>query len=227
MILPGPADFIDIHTHGLTTSEGAFTVENIMAHESANLRNLKTQAFTAGIHPWYLQENSKREQLDFIRKTSRNPDLIAIGEAGFDKLRGASMELQRSAFEEQVYIAEEVKKPVVIHCVRAWDELLSSHKNLKPKNTWLVHGFRGKKELASQLLSKGMYISPWFEFALRSESASLLRFMPRDRIFLETDGADVSIGDIYRKVASDLTMDLEELKRKIFENFMTLFPGKA
>ena len=97
------------------------------------------------------------------------------------------------------------KKPLVIHCVKAWDELLASHRNLKPETPWLVHGFRGKKELAlQQLLSKGMYLSFWFDFVLRPESAELLRFLPKERIFLETDGADVDIKDIYNKVANDL-----------------------
>ena len=95
---------------------------------------------------------------------SGHPESIAIGEAGFDKLRGPSPELQRKVFEEQVAISEELKKPVVIHCVRAWDELLAVHKKLKPKMPWLIHGFRGNTELAAQLLSKGMYLSFWFDF---------------------------------------------------------------
>ena len=82
-------------------------------------------------------------------------NLIAFGEAGFDKLRGPSVELQRSVFAEQVKIAGENRKPLVIHCVKAWDELLAAHKNLKPVTPWLVHGFRGKKELALTADQKG------------------------------------------------------------------------
>ena len=133
------------------------------------------------------------------------------------------MELQRPVFEEQVAIADKHKKPLVIHCVKAWDELLASHRNLKPETPWLVHGFRGKKELASQLLSRGMYISLWFDFTLRPESADLIRFLPGDRIFLETDGADVDIKEIYRKVSHDLAIPVDELKKLILTNFNLLF----
>ncbi len=68
-----------------------------------------------------------------------------------------------------------------------------------------------------------MYLSFWFDFALRPESADLFRFLPKDRIFLETDGADVSIKDIYEKVGDDLEISTVELNKIIFNNFMDLF----
>jgi TatD DNase family protein len=223
MNIPQPDDFINIHTHNSLIADGVFAVENLMAHENPKPDDIAADAFTAGIHPWYLNEHNRKEQIGFIRTLAGNSDVIAIGEAGFDKLRGPSMEIQRAAFKEQVKIAEESGKPLIVHCVRAWDELLASYKTLNPVKPWLVHGFRGKKDLALQLVSKGMYLSFWFNFVLRPESADLLRFVPNERIFLETDGADVSIIDIYRKVANDLAISIEELKRFIFGNFMSVF----
>ena len=84
---------------------------------------------------------------------------------------------------------------------------------------WLVHGFRGKKELALQLIKRGMYLSFWFDFVMRPESAELLRFLPKERIFLETDGADVDIREIYKKVSDDLAVSVDELKNIILGNF--------
>ena len=223
MNLPQPDDYINIHTHNSIPASGIFAVETLMAHEKMQPDNLEGRTYTAGIHPWYLNKNNHQELLEFIYQTAGNENLIAIGEAGFDKLRGPSMELQRSAFEEQVIIARRHRKAVVIHCVKAWDELLASHRNLKPETSWLVHGFRGKKELASQLLSRGMFISLWFDFVMRPESAELIRFLPRERIFLETDGADVDIGEIYRKVSNDLAIPVDELKKLILNNFNLLF----
>ena len=223
MNLPQPGDYIDIHTHHAMPAEATFAVVTLMAHENVQPDNLPRRTYTAGIHPWYLNNDNHNQLLEFIQHTAGNSNLAAIGEAGFDKLRGPSMELQRSVFEEQVAIADKHKKPLVIHCVKAWDELLASHRNLKPETPWLVHGFRGKKELASQLLSRGMYISLWFDFALRPESADLIRFLPGDRIFLETDGADVDIREIYRKVSHDLAIPADELKKLILTNFNLLF----
>lgn len=135
------------------------------------------------------------------------------------------MVLQRQVFIEQASIAADLKKPLIIHCVKAWDELFNMHKLIPPSVPWMIHGFRGKKELASQLLSRGIYISLWFNFIIRPESSDLVRFIPRDRIFLETDGADIDIRDIYSKVANDLGIDISELKKIIIRNFNELFGG--
>lgn len=226
MNLPEPGEYIDIHTHDSSLAGGIFAVENLMAHENIQPENITARAFTAGIHPWHLNVNNREELLKYVRKVSDNPNLIALGEAGFDKLKGPSMQLQRSTFEEQVTIAIEKQKPLVIHCVRAWDELLAAHKNMKPATPWLVHGFRGKKELALQLIKRGMFLSFWFDFVLRPESADLLRFLPKERIFLETDGADVDIKSIYGKVANDLGCSEEELKSIIHSNFAKLFKSE-
>jgi TatD DNase family protein len=223
MNLPQPGEYIDIHTHDTKPAEGIFAVENLMAHENLKPEKISARAFTAGIHPWHLNENNREQLLEYVRNIAGNPDLIAFGEAGFDKLRGPSTELQKTTFAEQVKIADENQKPLVIHCVRSWDELLAAHKNLKPVTPWLVHGFRGKKELALQLIKRGMYLSFWFDFVLRPESTDLLRFLPKERIFLETDGADVDIREIYRKVSDDLAIDVDELKKIIYINFKMLF----
>ena len=223
MNIPRPGEYINIHTHDAKPADGVFAVENLMAHENLKSENISARAFTAGIHPWYLNENNRDQLLEYVRNITGNPSLIAFGEAGFDKLRGPSVDLQRSVFAEQVKIADENRKPLVIHCVRSWDELLASHKNLKPETPWLVHGFRGKKELALQLIKRGMYLSFWFDFILRPESSDLIRFLPKDRIFLETDGADADIREIYRKVSQDLNIDVDELKKIILTNFKMLF----
>ena len=91
---------------------------------------------------------------------------------------------------------------------------------------WLVHGFRGKPDLALQLISKGMYISFWFDFVMRPESARLIRSLPKERIFLETDGSGVDIRDIYNKVSADLEITIDELKSVINKNFKEFFKLK-
>jgi TatD DNase family protein len=220
---PEPGDYIDIHVHSGTPASGIFILESLMAHEETIPADIPGIAFTYGIHPWFLNERNHKHLLTSVEKSAGLPDVIAIGEAGFDRLRGPAMKLQQLAFEEQTSISEELKKPVIIHCVRAWDELLSAQKKLRPKMPWLVHGFRGNVVLANQLLSKGMYLSFWFDFALRPESAELLRHLPLDRIFLETDGADVNIRTIYNKVAADLEISDYELRSKILKNFNNFF----
>jgi TatD DNase family protein len=223
MNLPEPGDYIDMHTHGGTPAEGVFLVECLMAHEEKLPEDLPGVAYTFGIHPWFLSEKNHKQYISYVEKSIELPGVIALGEAGFDKLRGPSPELQRIVFEEQVAIAEAYRKPVIIHCVKAWDELLAVQKKLKPTTPWMIHGFRGNEEHASQLLSKGMYLSFWFDFVLRPESSNLLKRLPKNRIFLETDGADVDIRKIYDKVAGDLEISEEKLKSIIHSNFKEFF----
>jgi TatD DNase family protein len=223
MYLPQPGDYIDIHIHGGTPVSGIFILESLMAHEDKLPAEVSGVSYTYGIHPWFLNEDNHKQLIISVENSINHPDVIAIGEAGFDRLRGPSIELQRITFEEQVAISEASGKPVIIHCVRAWDELLSVKKKLKPKMPWLVHGFRGNMELAAQLLSKGMYLSFWFDFVLRPESRNLLRRLPADRIFLETDGADVDIRAVYTKVASDLKISVDKLKSIVLSNFDNFF----
>ena len=226
MNLPQPGDYIDIHVHDGKPAAGIFMLECLMAHEEKTAENIPGVAYTYGIHPWFLNENNHKQQISSVEDAICLPEIVAVGEAGFDKIKGPDRDLQYRTFVEQVLIAEKFKKPVVIHCVRAWDELLSVKKNLRPKMPWLIHGFRGNKELAAQLLSKGMYLSFWFDFVLKPESAALLRSLSPGRIFLETDGAEVDIRDIYKKVSNDLDLSVEDLKSIMLSNFNDFFKLK-
>lgn len=226
MKLPDPGDFIDIHTHDGTPQPGNFLLENLMVHENRVPDNTIGLAYSVGVHPWFLTQENSDQQIGSVREYSINNNVLAIGEAGFDRLKGPSLMLQRDVFEAQAGIAEKVSKPLLIHCVRSWDELLSEQKKLDPSTPWIIHGFRGKKELAMQLISKGMYLSFWFDFILRPESTALIQSLPKEKIFLETDGSGVSIESIYKKVAADLQISVEELKAALYSNFKNLFLNK-
>jgi TatD DNase family protein len=223
MQLPKKHDYIDIHNHGGKPALNIYIVECLMAHEDRLPENITGMGYTYGIHPWFLDEDNRKQQIHSVENMIGLPGILAVGEAGFDKLRGPSMDLQRDVFESQVILAEEHLKPVIIHCVRAWDEILSAHKRLRPRMPWMIHGFRGNIKLAQQLLSKGMYLSIWFDFVIRKESEDLLKNLPGNRIFLETDGADIDIKEIYRKVSVDRGITVDELKSEIYLNFNNFF----
>ncbi|HLP74798.1 MAG TPA: TatD family hydrolase [Bacteroidales bacterium] len=223
MALPRPGDYIDIHVHGGKPADGIFILETLMAHENRMPEKTEGAAFTFGIHPWFLTEQNHEDHLRLVEKLSGNPEIIAIGEAGFDKLRGPSHDLQETIFDAQVRISEESGKPLIIHCVRAWEDVMRQFGKLKPGMPWMIHGFRGKIQLARQLLSKGFFLSIWYEFALRPESSALFRELPGDRFFLETDGADVDIRDMYAKVAGDLGKDVGALKSQLLSNYYKFF----
>nr|MCU0407805.1 TatD family hydrolase [Bacteroidales bacterium] len=136
-MLPRPGDYIDIHNHGGISAPGIFMVENLMMHEDRKPVAGEGIVYSAGLHPWFVEESSMQAQLDALKKLASGPALVAIGEAGFDRLRGAPPGLQRRAFESQAAIAEECNKPLFIHCVRAWEDLIGAHRKLSPEQPWI------------------------------------------------------------------------------------------
>jgi TatD DNase family protein len=223
MKIPGPDYFIDIHNHDVITKPGIFEIDNIMVHEEREPDNNSDNVYSAGIHPWFLTEANFDLLLERVDRYSELQSVVAIGETGFDKPKGPSIKLQRKAFEAQVRIADKKAKPLFIHNVKAWDELLSEHKRMKPKTVWIVHGFQGKRELADQLLSKGMYLSLWADFVLNRDSAQVIKNIPVERLFLETDGIDVDIREIYRKVSEALQISVFALREIICKNYLFVF----
>ena len=227
MIIPKPDDYIDIHNHDFIPKPGIFSVDNIMAHESRVPDLNSGLVYTSGIHPWFLNESNFEYLLEKVDRYSKLPCVIAVGEAGFDKLKGPSIELQKKAFEAQVSIANVTGKPLFIHNVKAWEELLTEHKRLKPETTWIIHGFQGKKELAQQLLSKGLHLSIWADFIMNRDSSIVIKSIPSDRLFLETDAFEVNIKDIYKKVSDVLEIEVTALKGIIYQNYINVFGNKA
>lgn len=223
MSFPSAGDYIDIHNHGSIPEKGKFQVENLMTHEGREPVNIENLSFTIGVHPWFLTSENLEKQIAIVAKFSTNSNIMAIGEAGFDRLKGPSPEIQEKAFKGQVLIADKVSKPLFIHCVRAWDDLLAAHKKMRPSTPWIIHGFRGKKELARQLTEKGMYLSFWFDFILKPESTALIKSLPKERIFFETDGSGADIKMIYNKVAGDLDITEDNLKTQIYKNYKEVF----
>ncbi|MCA1757168.1 MAG: TatD family hydrolase [Bacteroidales bacterium] len=225
MNLPARSDYINIHDHGAMPAEGQFTVDNIMVHEGRRPVINPGVAFTVGAHPWFLTSDNRLTMMARVREFSVHPGVIAIGESGFDRLKGASPELQKEAFIEHAEIAESLNMPLIIHCVRAYDEVLAMMKSMRPKVPWLLHGFRGKPELVRQLTSKGIFLSVWVEWAIRPVSARSLSAIPEDMLFLETDGFDVGIEPVYRVVAGHLGLEAEKLRERVYQNYLTVFGG--
>lgn len=139
--------------------------------------------YSAGIYPWLADSSDLDERLARLRSVAGEPDVVAIGEAGLDRLRGPGLDVQMPLFISQARIADAVGKPLIIHAVRTIPEIISAHKSLKPRVAWIIHGFRGSPEAAKQLLARpGIYISIGAKY--RPEAVELI---PADRLLRETD----------------------------------------
>ena len=182
-------NILDIHTHVLPQVPGSALV-CIGCGPIPDGALEQGHWFCAGLHPWDVTEDFD-SQLDTLKVLLANPRVPAVGECGFDSLKGPSHDLQEQAFVRQVQLSEQFRKPMILHVVRDFDSVIRLRRTLKPEQPWLIHGFRGGPEQMSQLYSHGILVS----FGLKHNPESL-RQVPSGRLFLETDGHDTIVQTI-------------------------------
>ena len=181
--------------------------------------NIRSEYYSVGVHPWYPDRSLMAQACEY----ATSPLVVAIGETGLDKNTANSIgdfKQQQELFEEHIVLSEKVGKPLIIHCVKAWDELLHIHKSAKPSMPWIIHGFRGKATLAGQLMDAGLYLS----FSTQHNVDSLKTAWEKRRLLVETDDTNTDIRDIYVQIASNLNITIEELSDNIL--FFSLFALK-
>lgn len=207
-------DFFNIHTHITKHPESEILSADVLSFSSIG----KNEYLSVGIHPWYLADNDAENQLESLRKAIGNRQVVALGECGLDKLKGPSMELQASVFRKEIALAEEHNLPMVIHCVKAYNELVQIKKSTHPQQPWIIHGFRGKEALAKECLQHGFHLSFGAYF---QEDA--LRAVPVEKLFVETDESGMAIEEVYLRIARTRGMELEELTESIKKNVEKVF----
>lgn len=175
-----------------------------------------------GLHPWHLTEEwpaalARMERtLDEQGGVSLASPIVFIGECGLDRLCDTPYTLQLAAFEVQIQLSERHGIPLVLHCVRALDDVLRLKRGTQ--QPWIYHGFRGKPQQLRQLLDHDFYIS----FGFR-HNADSLRVCPFDRFFLETDDVPQPIAPLYAEVADLLGTTPEALNQQLWTNASNLF----
>lgn len=209
--------YYDIHTHQPAGDPEDVAIVNRIIGKDQEEISFPGQWCSVGIHPWYI--NNVQEQLSRLESVALSSSVVAIGEAGLDKLTETSLKIQQDIFLEQAALAERVGKPLVIHCVKAWSELVAARKSVKPHIPWVIHGFRGNAELALQLTRQGFYLSFGEYFNLQA-----LQVAWDGCLFAETDEKEVDIRSVYRRIASSLQISLEELAVILEKNMQNVFP---
>lgn len=211
MILFRKMIYYNIHTHHPPTNPDEKAIISI---DIRNLHPLEPSFYySAGIHPWYASE----DLLNTLQTIAKQSNIVVIGEAGLDKLTHTPWELQKKLFLDQIDLAENLKKPLIIHCVKAWPELIAIHKTSRPSVPWIVHGFRGKGELARQLIQLGFYLS----FGRHYQSEAIFEAWNSNRLFVETDDKDICIQEIYASASSTLGISEDVLSEEIHSNLKT------
>ncbi len=167
--------YLDIHTHSLDAGPGAIINLPFGADIPAE------GAFSMGIHPWDTGAASVAD-IDLLAERAKSDRIVAIGECGIDALRGAPIERQKEIFLIQADLSETLRKPLIIHAVRTHAIIAELRRSLKPSQRWIIHGFRGKPQLARQLLAAGCDISLGEHF-----NPDVPPIVPKGRLYAETD----------------------------------------
>ncbi len=210
---------INIHSH-LAGAEDEITIQNIHQQFAEPITG---NYFSAGIHPCYIHEQTCRNQLDELSLLIKNPSVVAVGECGLDRICETDFFLQEEIFKAQIHLANDINKPLVIHCVRAFEEVRAALKQNRTNVPVIWHGFSKKSiQLSNDLLKDGAYLS--FGTILFQESMyTLFKSIPDDRFFLETDNTEKAILSVYEQAAKIKNYTINEIAEIIHNNTKQVF----
>lgn len=210
--------FINIHTHKKENCKNC--IINLFPEDVNVIENDKP--YSIGIHPWELKNNIVK-QLEIVKEYSHKENIIAIGEIGLDKYHD-NFEFQKEVFIKQINIANAVNKPIIVHCVKAYSELLEILKKEQIKVPIIIHRYSGNKTIAKELTKFGCYLSFSHElFNSKSKVQKVFKQQALENIFLETDDSEISIEEIYKKASEIKGIELNKLKTCILQNYKTIF----
>ena len=216
-------EFFNLHTHNYTNSKDILELINQYPNEFDE----KIPYYSIGIHPWKIEENRVESELKIIESKLQTINCLAVGECGLDKRIETPLDIQIGVFEKQLHLAEKYKKPVIIHCVAAFQEVIEVKKRLAISVPMIIHGFSKNELVARQLVDNGFYLS-FGKYLLQSQSLgteleSVFKSIPNHRFFLETDTVEEGIYEVYALAAKYKNITLDELQKQIGNNYKNVF----
>lgn len=211
--------FVDIHTHSFQSEKETIVVRNLFPGESFAAfsgRNF----YSVGLHPWHIKnEDENNHNLEIVKEALSFNHVIFVGESGLDKNVNTDFNEQKRVFEAQILLAEEFNYPLIIHCVKAFNELITYRKKYHPKQPWIIHGFNRKKELAQQLINENFMFSFGAGILKNPYIKEALKVIPIEKLFFETDEFDGEVEIIYKQAAQIRGIPIDELKLGVWNNF--------
>jgi TatD DNase family protein len=211
--------YYNLHTHKFTNDAAVLELVNQYPWEFDDA----IPQYSIGIHPWYINEERLASDLNCIEEKLRLKQCLALGECGLDKRIEVPLALQIEVFEKQIALAEKYQKPLVLHLVAAFDELIEIKKRLKISVPIIIHGFSKNEQVARQLIANGFYLS-FGKYLLRNpEMKEVFQSIPNDRFFLETDTIEETLEEVYLLAAAYKDMTLAEMKAQMEENWLAVF----
>ncbi|WP_321285846.1 TatD family hydrolase [uncultured Sunxiuqinia sp.] len=214
-------EFVNIHTHHHADVAGIQLVNYQIQFEFPERQE---QNYSVGFHPWDIEVFDQDQMIEKLTKVAQYKNVFAIGECGLDRAIDTSLELQELVFIRQIALAEKFKKPLVIHAVKTYPDIIKIKKDRKVEIPWILHGYQGNLQTTKQLLNHNFHFSFGVRI-LRNEDKLVqsLKEIPLDRLFFETDESSEKIETIYIFAAQILEMNIRDLKETIWKNYQRIF----
>jgi TatD DNase family protein len=212
--------FVDIHTHLQRPEKETIKVQNIFPGEgfaAFSGRNF----YSVGLHPWHIKTpEENNEMLQQVEEALEFDHVIFVGETGLDKRTDTDFEEQKRVFQAQAFMAEEIQKPLIIHCVKAYNEILEIHKKMNPKMTWIFHSYNGSVEITRQLANQNFLFSfGEILFLPGTKAIDSFKILPLHKIFFETDEYNGEVEQMYKQGARLKNIPEEEVAMAVWDNF--------
>lgn len=213
-------EYIDIHTHNTKNSK-AIELINVFANQAPE--SYPDSFFSLGLHPWHIETVNIQECFENIGNAVLNKKMLAIGECGIDRAISTPINIQEDYFRKQINIAENNKLPIIIHCVRAYSDLIRIKKETKSKTDWILHAYCGNKETTKHLIKHGFYFSLGKSLIQGKIKPETLKLIPLDRLFFETDDNEIYIKSLYDYFSEISEIDSDFLCERVLNNFRKIF----
>ena len=211
--------FYNIHTHKSSNQKNVLEIVNQYPHEFDET----IQNYSIGIHPWHIDENRVITDLKIIEEKLQLANCLALGECGLDKRIETPFEIQISVFEKQIKLAKKYNKPLILHCVSAYQEIIEIKKRLQIEVPMIIHGFSKNNQVAKSLLENGFYLS-FGKYLLRNpELETVFKQVPNNQFFLETDTMEETLEEVYAIASKYKNIEMKNLKNIISDNFNHVF----
>ena len=207
--------YINLHTHRKPQLAHERVLRNAFVPRVERIKEIQ-YGLSCGIHPWLIKTDWK-EQVERLEALATLPQVLAIGECGLDRVKGAEWNMQCEVLEAHILLANRCNKPLILHLVKTYSDILSLAKRIQVP--WMLHGFKGNSTEAHQLIGKGARLS--FGPRLQQEASlqQVFAALPLEHIYLETDVRPVRIDQHYAFAASLRNTSVEELQEGICLNF--------
>ncbi len=211
--------YINLHTHQFADNKDVLEITNQYPLEF----NQNIPHYSIGIHPWHIKEVSLHQELKIIEEKIKLKECLALGECGLDKRIEVDFKFQEEVFKKQIELIQKTNKPIVLHCVAAFDEVVRIKKEMNINNPMIIHGFSKNLQVAELLLKNGFYLS-FGKYLLRNpEMEKVFAEIPVNKFFLETDTIEENISEVYKFASKFKNKTVLEIKEQIWKNFNQIF----